>query len=443
MAGMTNLLVSTDRSDAQRLEAAISDRTAVVAIVGQGYVGLPLAMAVASAGFRTIGFDPFRAATLNAGESHIPDVPSEQLRRLIDSDRYEASAENWVLKLADVIVVCVPTPLHGDSPDLSYNESAAKSIARQARPGTLVVLESTTYPGTTEEVLLPLIVNDERVPGETLFVAFSPERIDPGNEKFGLKNTPKVVGGADAVSGELAAAFYGTFVDQVVRVPGTREAEMAKLIENTFRHVNIALMNELAVFCGKAGIDVNAAIRAAASKPFGYMPFFPGPGVGGHCIPVDPNYLAWQFRQAGERFKLVETAEEINGHMPNYVARRIQDLLNEGGIPLRSARILVVGAAYKPNINDWRESPTVPLVELLHRAHADIVIVDPHVDQLPTREGTFPTVTLDEALSHPVDLAVIVTPHDDIDYQAIIDQAHVVYDTRAFLTQQKPNIHTL
>jgi UDP-N-acetyl-D-glucosamine dehydrogenase len=443
MAAMTNLLVSTECSEAKRLEASIADRTAVVAIVGQGYVGLPLAVAVATAGFRTIGFDPMRAASLNGGVSHIPDVPSEELRRLLESERYEASAENWVLKQADVIVVCVPTPLHGDSPDLSYIESAGKSIARHARPGTLVLLESTTYPGTTEEVLLPLIADDERVLGETLFVAFSPERIDPGNEKFGLKNTPKVVGGADAVSGDLAAAFYSTFVDQVVRVPGTREAEMAKLIENTFRHVNIALMNELAVFCGQRGIDVHAAIQAAASKPFGYMPFFPGPGVGGHCIPVDPNYLAWQFRQAGERFRLVETAEEINSHMPNYVARRIQDLLNEAGVPLRSARILVVGAAYKPNINDWRESPTIPLVELLHQAHADVVIVDPHVEQLPTREGTFTPVTLDEALARPVDLAVIVTPHDNIDYQAIIDQARIVYDTRAFLNDQNTKIHTL
>ena len=441
---MTNLLVSTDRTDAQRLEAAIVDRTAVVAIVGQGYVGLPLAMAVASAGFRTIGFDPARAGTLNAGVSHIPDVPGEQLQGLIASERYEASDEEWVLKLADVIVVCVPTPLHGDSPDLSYIEAAGRSIGRYARPGTLVLLESTTYPGTTEEVLLPMVVDKDRVLGDTLFVAFSPERIDPGNEQFGLKNTPKVVGGADAISGDLAAAFYATFVDEVVPVPGTREAEMAKLIENTFRHVNIALMNELAVFCGRRGIDVNAAIRAAASKPFGYMPFFPGPGVGGHCIPVDPNYLAWQFRQAGERFRLVETAEEINAHMPHYVARRIQDLLNERGIPLRAARILVVGAAYKPNINDWRESPTVPLVELLHQAHADVVIVDPHVAELPTREGTFTTVPLDEALAHGgVDLAVIITPHDDIDYQTIIDQVEIVYDTRAFLTNQKPNIHTL
>jgi UDP-N-acetyl-D-glucosamine dehydrogenase len=440
---MTDVLARLSLTDAQQLEAAIAARTAVVAIVGQGYVGLPLAMAVASAGFRTIGFDPVRADTLNAGISHIPDVASELLCQLIDGGRYEASADAWALKQADVIVVCVPTPLHGDSPDLSYIRSASESIAEHSRPGTLVILESTTYPGTTEEVLLPVIVNDDRVLGESLFVAFSPERIDPGNQRFGLKNTPKVVGGADPVSGDLAAAFYATFVDQVVRVPGTREAEMAKLIENTFRHVNIALMNELAVFCGRAGIDVHAAIRAAASKPFGYMPFFPGPGVGGHCIPVDPNYLAWQFRQAGQRFRLVETAEEINSHMPNYVARRIQDLLNEHGIPLRGARVLVVGAAYKPNINDWRESPAVPLVELLSQSHAEVVVVDPHVAELPTRAGTFESVDLADALAGPVDLAVIVTPHDGIDYQAIVDHAQVVYDTRAFLDVEEPNVYTL
>jgi UDP-N-acetyl-D-glucosamine dehydrogenase len=440
---MTNVLARVEVADSERLSAAIINRTAVVAIVGQGYVGLPLAMAVASAGFSTIGYDPFRAETLNQGISHIPDVPVSQLLENLAERRYVAVGDAWALKDADVIVVCVPTPLHGDSPDLSYIGSAGEAIGRYAHPGTLVVLESTTYPGTTEEILLPLIINDQRVLGETLFVAFSPERIDPGNEKFGLKNTPKVVGGADAVSGDLAAQFYGTFVDQVVRVPGTREAEMAKLIENTFRHVNIALMNELAVFCGRAGIDVHASIRAAASKPFGYMPFYPGPGVGGHCIPVDPNYLAWQFRQAGERFRLVEAAEEINSHMPHYVARRIQDLLNENGTALRGARVLVVGVAYKPDINDWRESPAVPLVELLKQAHADVIVVDPHVAELPTREGLVRSVELDEALSSPVDLAVIVTPHAGIDYEAIVDHASVVYDTRAFLTEDGPHIHSL
>jgi UDP-N-acetyl-D-glucosamine dehydrogenase len=436
-------LARTDRTGARQLEAAISDRTAVVAIVGQGYVGLPLAMAVASAGFRTIGLDPVRADSLNAGMSHIPDVPSELLCRLIDDKRYQATALDGALKTADVIVVCVPTPLHVGIPDLSDIRSAGESMAVHARPGTLVILESTTYPGTTEEVLLPLIVSEERVLGESLFVAFSPERIDPGNQKFGLKNTPKVVGGADSVSGDLATAFYETFIDEVVRVPGTREAEMAKLIENTFRHVNIALMNELAVFCGRVGIDVHAAIEAAASKPFGYMPFYPGPGVGGHCIPVDPNYLAWQFRQAGERFRLVEAAEEINSHMPHYVARRIQDLLNEHRTTLQGARILVVGAAYKPNINDWRESPSIPLVELLSQAQADVVIVDPHVAELPTRAGTFRSVALSDALASPVDLAVIVTPHDGIDYRAIVDHARIVYDTRAFLDLDEANLYTL
>jgi UDP-N-acetyl-D-glucosamine dehydrogenase len=433
----------TARTSAHQLDTAIAGRTAVVAIIGQGYVGLPLAMAVASAGFRTIGFDPVRADTLNAGMSHVPDVPSELLRQLIDDASYEACADDWLLETADVILVCVPTPLHVGIPDLSYIRSAGEAIAAHARPGALVILESTTYPGTTEEVLVPLIVSEERVLGESLFVAFSPERIDPGNRKFGLENTPKVVGGADTLSGDLAAAFYGTFIDEVVRVPGTREAEMAKLIENTFRHVNIALMNELAVFCGRVGIDVHAAIEAAASKPFGYMPFYPGPGVGGHCIPVDPNYLAWQFRQAGERFRLVEAAEEINSHMPHYVARRIQDLLNEHDITLRGARILVVGAAYKPNINDWRESPSIPLVELLSQAQADVVIVDPYVAELPTRTGTFHSVALGDALASPVDLAVIVTPHDGIDYQAIVDRARVVYDTRAYLDFDQPNIYTL
>lgn len=427
----------------KRLDMAIATRTARVVVVGQGYVGLPLATAVASAGFDTTGLDPARASELNLGVSHIPDVSDGVVTRLRDTGRYRACADPAVLADADVIVVCVPTPLRDGTPDLSFVTAAGRSIGEHAAPGVLVILESTTYPGTTEEVLLPLIASEERVLGESLFLAFSPERIDPGNRDFGLENIPKVVGGADPRSGELAVAFYVSFVDTVVQVPGTREAEMAKLIENTFRHVNIALMNELAVFCRRAGIDVYAAIRAAATKPFGYMPFHPGPGVGGHCIPVDPNYLAWRFRRAGERFHLVEAAEEVNSHMPQYVVRRIGELLNNDGKPLRAARVLVVGVAYKPGVNDWRESPAIPVIELLAEARADVCFVDPLVPELPTRAGVFRAVDLARALRTPVDCAVVLTPHPEIDYRAVIDRSRIVYDTRAFLNSDRPHIHTL
>jgi UDP-N-acetyl-D-glucosamine dehydrogenase len=436
---LTELTVSSSR----RLEAAISARTARVAIVGQGYVGLTLAMAVAAAGFPTIGLDPVYAKSLARGISHVPDVPSDLLTRLRGSGLYRASGETSPLQSAEIIVVCVPTPLRNGAPDLSHIIETGRAIGVYARPGTLVVLESTTYPGTTDEILLPLIASEDRVLGETLFLAFSPERIDPGNRQYGVVNIPKVVGGAEPVSGELAALFYSQFVDQVVQVPGTREAEMAKLIENTFRHVNIALMNEMAVFCRHAGIDVHAAIRAAATKPFGYMAFEPGPGVGGHCIPVDPNYLAWWFRRAGERFRLVEAAEEVNAQMPQYAVSRISTLLAESGLALCDARVLVVGVAYKAGVNDWRESPAIPVIEALTHAGAEILIVDPFVDKLPTTVGLFRSVDLEFALRQPIDLAVILTPHPEIDYPAIIQRCPIVYDTRACLHSELPNIHTL
>ena len=357
---------------------------------------------------------------------------------------YSATTDSSSLSSADVVVLCVPTPLLRGAPDISFIERAAATLSEYLKDECLVILESTTYPGTTEEVLLPRLVNGNRALDGGLFVAFSPERIDPGNKEFDLSNTPKIVGGVDAASGSLAESFYSQFVSEVVSVPGTREAEMAKLIENTFRHVNIALVNELAIFCREAGIDVHASIRAAATKPFGFMAFQPGPGVGGHCIPVDPNYLAWQFRQAGERFRLVEAAEEVNSHMPHYVVRRIQSILNDLGQPLAGSRIVVVGVAYKPNVGDHRESPAVPVIEQLLRDGADVVYIDPFVEQITTKAGTLSGVTVDQATEPPIDCAVILTPHDGIDYPRLVKASRAVYDTRAALgSDAGKNVQTL
>lgn len=429
---------------ARDLEERIRSRTARVVVVGQGYVGLPLAVAAAEVGFPTLGYDvdPATAADLNQAHSHIGDISSGSLADLRRRGTYTATADPAEIAGADVYVICVPTPLRpGGAPDISYIESAAQTLAPFLTRGRLVILESTTYPGTTDEVLRPRL--EEAVGVDGIFVAFSPERIDPGNPQFGLANTPKIVGGADEASGRLAATFYAQFVEEVVRVPGTREAEMAKLIENTFRHVNIALVNELAIFCREAGIDVHASIAAAATKPFGYMPFYPGPGVGGHCIPVDPNYLAWQFRQAGERFRLVEAAEEINSHMPHYVVRRIQSILNNAGRPLSGSRVVVVGVAYKANVADWRESPAIPVLEQLIRAGADVAYVDPFVPEITSAEGALAGVSLDEALREPVDCAVVLTAHQGIDYRKLVERSRTVYDTRAALRIQSPHIETL
>jgi UDP-N-acetyl-D-glucosamine dehydrogenase len=418
-----------------------------VAIVGQGYVGLPLAVAAAQAGHTVVGIDLAveRVADLNAGRSPVGDVTDADLDEVLRAGSYRASDDFGAVAEADVVVLCVPTPYHNDAPDLSYVEAATTSVAAHLAGGALVILESTTYPGTTEEVLVPILEagTGGRV-GEDFHLVFSPERIDPGNERFGMRNTPKVVGGTTPEATALAAEFYGSFVDQVVTVSGPATAEAAKLLENTFRHLNIALVNELAVLFQELGLDVWEVIEAASSKPFGFMPFYPGPGVGGHCIPVDPMYLSWRVRQLGGAAKFIELAQDVNTQMPLYVVSRIQELLNEEAKPVKGSRVLVLGVAYKRDIADMRESPALPLLERLVRKGADVRYHDPYV---PTYHlegvGELKSVELDEAELREADCVVVVTDHSSIDYDMVAEHAPLVFDTRNRMPRVGAHIHRL
>jgi UDP-N-acetyl-D-glucosamine dehydrogenase len=405
-----------------------------VVVVGQGYVGLPLAVAASAAGRQVVGvdLDRDRVAVLNAGTSPVGDVSDAQLQEVLDSGRYSASTSFSEARDADVVVLCVPTPYHNDAPDLSYIESAAAEVGRHLTEGTLVILESTTYPGTTEEVLLPVLEKASGLTGGAgLQVAFSPERIDPGNPTFGLHNTPKIVGGLTPQATQRAVAFYASFVEQVVPVSAPKTAEMAKLLENTFRHINIALVNELAMLCRDLDIDVWEVIGAASSKPFGFMPFYPGPGVGGHCIPVDPMYLSWRVRQFGGAAKFIDLARDVNAAMPLYCVTRIQELLNERQRALKGSRVLVLGVAYKPDISDMRESPALPVLEGLHAAGVDLHYVDAHVPQLDAgAAGRLTATALTAEALAAADIVVVITAHGDIDYRFVAEHAPLVFDTR-------------
>ncbi len=336
---------------------------ATIGIVGLGYVGLPLAVAFARKGFAVIGFDvnEQKITELHAGRSYILDVPTDEIASLRDSSRWRMTSQPAALREADSIIICVPTPCQrGKEPDLSYIEQAGRMIAGVLRPGQLIVLESTTYPGTTEELLLPILETSGLQCGRDFHLAFSPERIDPGNPTYHVENTPKVVGGLGADAGDLACAMYSAVIERVVRVDSPREAEMAKLIENTFRHINIALANELALIARKMGVNIWQAIEAATSKPYGFMPFYPGPGVGGHCIPIDPHYLSWKAREMGAETSFIELAERINHSMPDYVVRLVIDAVNQAGKSIRDAKILLIGLAYKRDIDDHRHRPLLP-----------------------------------------------------------------------------------
>jgi UDP-N-acetyl-D-glucosamine dehydrogenase len=410
----------------------VPDRQQRVVIVGQGYVGLPLAIEAAAAGHQVVGIDidPARVAALNAGRSPVGDISDAQLAHAIGGG-YRASADFDVVAGADVVVICVPTPYHDDKPDLSHMESAAESIAPHLTAGSVVILESTTYPGTTEELLLPLLEAGSGLRcGDEFDLAFSPERIDPGNPTYGLRNTPKIVGGMTERATDRAASFYGSFVDVVHRVSGPKAAEMAKLLENTFRHINIALVNELAILAEGLDVDIWEVIEAAATKPFGFMPFHPGPGVGGHCIPVDPMYLSWRVRQFGGAAKFIDLARDVNDAMPAYCVSRVQDLLNDRSKPLRGSKILVIGVAYKADISDMRESPALPLLDALLERGAGVSYHDPHVPSLRLAHGELRSVELtDERLSQ-ADCVVVVTAHRSIDFARVGKVSGLVFDTR-------------
>ena len=409
------------------------DHSVDAVIVGMGYVGLPLAREASAAGLGVIGFDvnPEVVDGLNQGRSHVDDLADadvvEMLRR-----GFFATTDARELRRAQTIVVCVPTPLSSDGlPDLGAVRAAAASVAEHLQPGMLVILESTTYPGTTDEEIRPILETGGLVAGTDFALVFSPERIDPGNKNFGPRNTPKVIGGHTSACADAAEAFYSRFIDTVVRAKGTREAETAKLLENTYRHINIALVNEMARFCHDLHIDLWDVIDAAGTKPFGFHAFRPGPGVGGHCIPIDPNYLSHRVRaRLGYPFRFVELAQEINAAMPSYVARRIQDQLNLDGKPLRGSVVLLLGVTYKPDIADTRESPAIPLARILVRQGAELRFHDPLVKQFAVSGYDIPRVDDVYQSSADADICVLLQDHRDYDVEAMAAVSRRFFDTR-------------
>jgi nucleotide sugar dehydrogenase len=407
-----------------------------VVIVGLGYVGLPLALEATRAGMACVGLDMNRSVVegLAAGRSHVDDLSDEDLAAVIDCG-FTATTDPACIEDADVAVICVPTPLNDDqTPDLSAVMAASDSIASRLRPGMLVVLESTTYPGTTDGPVRHELESRGLRAGVDFHLAFSPERIDPGNPVYQLRNTPKVVGGLTPACTERAAEFYGKIVDKVVTTTGTREAELAKLLENTYRHVNIALVNEIAIFCHDLGIDIWEAIEAAASKPFGFQAFYPGPGIGGHCIPIDPNYLSHRVRSLGYQFRFVELAQEISNRMPAYVVARVQQVLNDHSLPIRGSRILVLGVTYKADISDDRETPASPVIRKLRQLGADVVASDPYVEAFEV-DGE-PVTMVDDPVAEAVaaDLVLLLQSHTAFDLDAIVAGATTVFDTRGQLS---------
>jgi len=414
-----------------------SPSSAKLVIVGQGYVGLPIAIRAVEVGFSVVGIDvdTVRVAALSAGQSFVEDVFSSDLQAALASGRYLPTSDYADAQDFDSAIITVPTPLKESLPDLSFIRAAAVQLAPLLRPGATVVLESTTYPGTTEELLVPLLEGTSLLTaGRDFYVGYSPERIDPGNRRWGLVNTPKVVSGINEDSLRTVEALYARLVDDVVPVSGCKEAELTKLLENTFRHVNVALVNEIAMFARELGVDVWEAIDAASTKPFGYMRFTPGPGVGGHCLPIDPTYLSWQVRRQVHRsFRFVELANDINDHMPDHVVLRITAGLNRCQKAVNGSTVLVLGLAYKPNTSDIRESPALRIVELLTDLGADVQVVDAHVEAHRCPPGVT-LVELTEARVHAADAVVIVTDHDDVDYGLLDQPATWVLDTRRRLT---------
>lgn len=408
-------------------------------IVGQGYVGLPLAQGATQGSHSVTGLDLNQSTVdnLNAGVSHIDDLSNQDIQAMLRAG-YRASADPAVIREADVVVICVPTPLgDGGGPDLTAVIGAAETVAANMSDGTLIVLESTTYPGTTDNLILPILEANGMKLDRNFSLAFSPERIDPGNKIYGLKNTPKVVGGASKRSTELAADFYATFIDTVVRVKGAREAETAKLLENTYRHINIALVNEMARFCHDLDIDLWNVIDAAKTKPFGFQAFYPGPGVGGHCIPIDPNYLSYEVRRSlGYPFKFVELAEEVNKSMPAYVVSRVQDLLNDAGRALNGSAVLLLGVTYKANIADQRESPATQVAELLMNKGASVSYQDPRVDEWRVGGRNLRSAPHLYDAVESADVVILLQNHVEYEVDTLSNKAAIFFDTRGASTSE-------
>ena len=419
-------------SAADTLRERISQKTARVGVLGLGYVGLPLAVEFAHAGFDVVGIDVQQSKVdqFNSGHSYVKDVKDDVFRPLVESGKLRATTDYSVIRELDTIDICVPTPLRKTKdPDMSYVVAASDAIAEHMHAGLLVMLESTTYPGTTDELVLPKLQERGFSVGKDFFLCFSPERVDPGNPKYQTSNIPKVVGGITPVCTELGALFYKQALETVIPVSSTRVAEMVKLLENTFRMINIGLVNEMALMCDRMNIDVWEVIDAAATKPFGFMPFYPGPGLGGHCIPIDPFYLSWKSKEAGIEARFIELAGYINGRMPEFVIEKVQKALNDASKPVRGSRIHILGTAYKRNIDDVRESPALDIILLLQRLGATVTFSDPFVHKIHINGANLESQEMLPCVE-AADCVVIVTDHTGIDYASVIEKSKLIVDTR-------------
>ena len=424
----------------QQLLKKIQDRTAVGSVIGLGYVGLPLAMELCEAGFTVVGYDVSeRVCTLlMRGDSHIQDIPAAQVAKHVKSGKFLATTDASKLAGVDTVSIAVPTPLAKTrDPDMSFVLSASATVAEHSHKGMLIVLESTTYPGTTRELLQPRLEERGLTVGEDVFLAFSPERVDPGNPVYHTKNTPKVVGGITPACNAVATAFYESTIDVVVPVSSPEAAELVKLLENTFRSVNIGLVNEMAIVCDRLGVDVWEVIDAAATKPFGFMKFTPGPGIGGHCIPLDPHYLAWKMRSLNYKTRFIDLASEVNSAMPDYVVEKISWALNDDRKSVKGSKVLVLGVAYKRDIDDMRESPALDVMRLLEERGAHVVYHDPHVPSFREDGHEMHGVALTDALLADMDAVVVITDHKSVDYQRVVDKAALVVDARNVTSKLK------
>ena len=436
---------------AAQLHHQLSGRTAKVGVVGLGYVGLPLLVEFARAGYDAVGLDvdPAKIAAITEGRSYIPDVPTPELAALVSSGRLRATSDFAEIANLQSVNICVPTPLRKTKdPDMSYVVSAVETIASHLRPGLLVILESTTYPGTTDELVRPILERGGLIAGRDFFLAFSPERVDPGNPRFNTRNVPKVVGGITPTCAALAASLYEAAIDTVVPVSSPRVAEMVKLLENTFRAVNIGLVNEIALMCDTLGIDVWEVVSAAATKPFGFMPFYPGPGLGGHCIPIDPFYLSWKAKQSGFECRFIELAGQVNESMPHAVVRKITEGLNAHRKSVNGSNILIVGIAYKRDVDDVRESPALDVMTTLQQRGANVSYADPHVPRLDSghwhgKRDMTSVDRLDAAALSAYDCVAILTDHRAFDYASIVRHSRLVIDTRNAIKEQAPHVFRL
>jgi len=431
----------------KNIREAIKTRDFKVGVIGLGYVGLPLAVEFARGGFVTTGFevDSKRAGAIARGVSYIPDVPSCEVREFSRAGKLKATTDFSGLKKQDAVIICVPTPLRkSKDPDVSYILRAAKQVVKNLRRGQIIILESTTYPGTTRELVRPLLEASGMKAGRDFHLAFSPERVDPGNMKYGVKNTPKIVGGVTPSCTELAGLLYGQVIDKVVGVSNTETAELVKLLENTFRAVNIAMINEMSLMCHKLGLDIWEVIAAAASKPFGFMPFYPGPGIGGHCIPLDPHYLGWKMKTLNFEPRFIELAGVINSSMPEHTVARIAELLNSRGKAMKASRLLMIGMTYKPDISDPRESPAKDVFSLLKKTQALVDFYDPYVPAIEIDGKTHRGAKNALKDLKRYDCVIIITPHSCIDYPALLKGSRLIFDARNVLKDLKsPKIHRL